>query len=47
MQRGFNSVIYYVEQGPLGSDYQVISAVKAKIAHGEWTCEPRQIFKDN
>jgi hypothetical protein len=46
LQRGFNSIFYYVERGSSGDD-QIIYELKADIVKGNWKCDPNQIFKIN
>jgi hypothetical protein len=46
MQRGFNSMIYFIEKGSSGDD-QIVFELKTDIVKGQWKCDKIRIYKIN
>ena len=46
MQRGFNSMIYFIEKGSSGDD-QIVFELKTDIVKGQWKCDKNRIYKIN
>lgn len=46
MQRGYNSLIYYVESSPTGSD-MFIKELCARVVGGDWDVSKSTIYKIN